>query len=367
MMADASFMDSDAGGRTADERAVALRQLDMHDDSDNDADLVVEEIPPYVAPAFSEPVSVHKPPKRAVDPPLPVIPPKPAHRGQPPRGIAPASKSQSVPAHRASAGVASALPGNRDDDDDEDDEDAGDWPVQPRVVQEPPRVVQTAPAPAVKPAPANAQTPAGDENDVGGFTFPSEPREALMRFDAVMTYMMEIICQLTDNNIHARTARETLKVFRAQMLSWGQLRDSKDWEKVADFMVMYGETFRMTVKTTAAQLKHAHQNHPAQVASGLAQTQTQTQAQTAPARPASSARSALDGIPRAIQTDVDLAADAAAIRHMSPVPPGQHLNPVNAAGSSSRDANASKTPPYIASAEAGSPPLPKESSDCTVC
>jgi hypothetical protein len=359
MMADAAFMDSDAGGRTADERAVALRQLAMHDDeSDNDADLVVDEIPPYVAPAFVEPVPTHKPPapKRAVDPPLPVIPPKPAYRGQPPRGRAMAPKSQSMPVHRASAGVAAALPDNRDDDDDEDDEDVGDWPVQPHVAQESPRVVQSAPAPVAKPTAGHAQPPAGGEEDSGAFTFPSEPREALIRFDAVMTYMMEIICQLTGDNIHALTARETLKVFRAQMLSWGKLRDNKDWEKAADYMLMYGETFRMLVKTTASQLKQARQNH-------VPQAPAQPQIQPAPVKPPATARSALDGIPRAIQTDVDLAADALAIRHMSPVPPGQHLNPVNAAGSSS----AGKTPAYIASAEEGPPqPSHKESSDCTV-
>ncbi len=366
-----TFLDSDGGGRTADERANAVRLLGMHnpppprgkpkhDDSDDDEPLLDDPPPAKPPPPPSQPkLSGELSAARKQDA-LPVIPPKP----QPPRDRLQASKLRVAAARpKQAVAVAAPLP---DNDDDDDDDDGGDvWAENHQ------KAVDTAPPAAAQPSTQRQQ------GGLSTFTFPDSPGEALDRYDVCMTYMMGMMCELTQNNIHAEIARGSLELFRSQMLACMKLEESADWEKLASYMVLYVETFRMLINSTADRVKADKK----QQASRLAQSQsvpitTSRPPATVEQPPASKARPqpvattketsqagkrtsarAENAIPPPIPTDADVPDGRVAQR--SALPPGTHLNP-----GSVDTKKQETTPSYIAQAE--EVPEKKNDDGCSV-
>ncbi len=375
-LAGEKFLDSDAGGRTADERANAVRLLAMHDgkpagvdddDSDSDDSLVAEELPPRHVP-FVAPRPAHAEPaaniRRQADP-LPVVPPKPQSQSRAQQGKLRVTSKPKQPAV-----ITSALP---DDDEDEDEAYIRELREQNRGIQEYNGAVARGPPPAQQ----SASVPKPQAASTDTFTFPATPNEALGRYDECMTYMMEMMCELTHDNIHAQTARASLMVFRSQMLAWGKLNhESADWEKMATFMVMYVETFRMIIKSTAGEVEAARSTR----AKSVALDAQNSQASDAPGDSASvvaQARASRESrvterasvIPGPIPTDADVGDVKVAPR--AALPPGTHLNPNPNPDPASENAKrphhktrpprpAQPTPSYIARAEDVQPQDGKE-------
>lgn len=363
-LAGEKFLDSDAGGRTADERANAVRLLAMHgkppagddDDSDSDDSLVAEELPPRHA-SFVPPMHTPAEPavRRQADP-LPVVPPKPQSRAQQGK-LRVTSKPKQQPAV-----ITSALP-----DDDDDDDDAV-WALREQHAQKPHSAVASGPPPAQQSTSAPKNQASADT-----FTFPATPKEALGRYDECMTYMMEMMCELTNDNIHAQTARASLMVFRSQMLAWGELNhESADWKKMATFMVMYVETFRMIIKSTAGEVEAARSTRSklASVDAQACEQACDSASLVVHARTTREARLKGDSvIPGPIPTDADVGDVKVAPR--AALPPGTHLNPDPASENAKRPVHHKTRPPkltqptpsYIARAEE---PQPQDKEGCRV-
>lgn len=293
-----TMMDSDAGGFTTDDRAATQRMLDAAErySSESEDDDIGEGdfYPPPAARAHDPPPQRARPAPPSTPPPRPAVPA--------PAVIRPALRAAAPP---------TPIPGRSESPvNDEDEHDA-----------------------APPPAPAPARAPAARARTDDTFTIPATPHEALLRYDASMNYLVEILSHLTGDNTNAVTAKASLEIFRRQMLAWHGNVDQGDWEKATKSMLMYSETVRMVIHTTVQRVKDQR---------GAARPR-------APARPdAADHAKVVRAIPTATPTDTE----SAPPRPVAPM--ALHLNPARPESSRAEPARrepAHAVPEYVARAE----------------
>jgi hypothetical protein len=348
--AGASFMDSDAGGQTADEREEAKRLLAMtapeenrvppkapgtvmmgrgDDDDDSDDGLIDPPAPP-------KPVA---PPPRATQMPLaPAPPPKPQEppRAKPAKPNGKQSGNEKKRARMRAPAQLSSFPPRQD----EEDEETTDVPPSPprafhRSITD---VVERRPVAQEAPAPRRAQpAPVGQPS----FTAPDDPTEAITRFNECMSYFMEMIVELTGDNIHAVTAKMSLETFRTQMLAWGGVGKNGDWKEVVTFMVLSVETSRIVINETSQSITQSIKR------ASLGATELQVHASQASSSSHDESRRreeiAAGAVPRSVRTDAEL--PDSAVREVNSVPPGMHFNSAPHATSAPVAPRASSGPP----------------------
>lgn len=228
-----TMMDSDVGTLTSDDRAEALRLLDLanarrESDSDDDDDDIGESefYPP--PPQARAPEQKHSRVRtRLANQPVSVVQPRPAmHTAPPPRPTthAPAIVPPTPLSGRSESPV-----------NDEDDQDGA-----------------RAPPPA-QPANRPRAPPTVRAEDM--FSMPATPHEALIRYDASMNYLVEMLSQLTGDNTNAVTAKLSLEIFRRQMHMWHGDVEQNDWEKASKSMLMFSETVRAVIHSTVQRVK----------------------------------------------------------------------------------------------------------------
>lgn len=307
-------MDSDAGGFTADDRAEAIKMLEsssLHanaNDSDSDSDIGEDDF---------------FPPPPSQKPPPPQAPPQARPVGsQPPRGPPPARPVGPAPPSVSNAGrrpervdrasyllPESAVPGTPlagrsqspcNDEEDGHGHDSAHPPPQAKSGRtHMPRGIPAVPAVrAARPVPRSAPALPSDPS---AYTIPATPNDALARFDECMNYLVEMLCQLTGSNANAVTAKQSLEIFRMQMLSWHGDVENEDWEKASKSMVMFAVTVRMVIHATVQRTKDQRAREMRQPIALPGQSQSQSRSVPA----AHSADRVLEAIPRAIPTDAE--------------------------------------------------------------
>jgi len=331
-----TMMDSDAGGFTADDRAETLRMLELagpvRSDSESDDDDIGESefYPPPATRAPEPPQARPHPQRPSAPPPRPQIAAPSAIPA--PAPVRPALRAPALPPPTPITGR-SESPAN-----DEDDQDA---PAMPPPV---------AAAPRVRAAPQSAPARTDDT-----FSIPATPHEALLRYDASMNYLVEMLSQLTGDNTNAVTAKLSLEIFRRQMLSWHGTVDQNDWEKATKSMLMFSETVRMVIHSTVQRVKEQR----------TADRTQRTPRAAVPPRPEHANHAKVTrAIPTAIPTDSE--ASAPPVKQTASM--GMHYNPYKPPEPARPEpprAEPDAVPEYVSHADDALPP--KKSADgCTV-
>lgn len=152
------------------------------------------------------------------------------------------------------------------------------------------------------------------------FTPPENTNEALVRFNECMTYFMEMIVDLTGENIHAATAKMTLETFREQMLAWGNVGRDENWKEVVTFMVLSVETSRKVINDTSQTIRQSAQNS---AAPALQAHVPQSSSVHVGGLSRQREEAAAGAVPSAVRRD-----PTESVRDASGISPGMHFNPV---------------------------------------
>lgn len=332
--AGAEFLDSDAGGRTGDDRAEAVQLLLVEEEhankrhrpkpgdyDDSDDDIGVVEMPVAIPPSAGRGSSGKR--KRGNNKLGNGAPPRPSHpapahpavanilsqqdiemlgSGLPPGrdtaterttvtskeaiGVPPPriAKFQSV--HTPISGTSGAA---NDDDDDEGDH-AGNLPPAQRWSLEPPpppalpvREHENRPQRGPPPPKQDNSRRNNSPSSADMYVAPKDPVEMLERFDEAQMYLVDMVCHLTGDNTHAVTARDSLRIFRDQMFAWGGLEGGGDWTRAAGFMLMYAETIRKVIHSTSNTAKTRNREMADRAAEEIARKVDRPEAATTPA------------------------------------------------------------------------------------
>ncbi len=347
------LMDSDAPGFTTDDPATALRmyeksefRVDAAHSEDDDDDIGVD-FYPSPKPPPPQPIPTHvRSARHTVAAPQPAPPPRPA---VPAPVVRPAERAVR-PEHARMPDLPTPMAGRSASpfNDEEDGEPA--YAAPPVPVQHRSQAIVHADAPRAQRPPAIVRAATSVQ-----YSIATTPQEALARYDESMTYLVEILCQLTGNNTNAETAKSSLEIFRNQMHAMHGDVSIDDWQKACTSMAMFSETVQMVIHTTVQRAKEqrvkesgvesAHKTKPIEPRHDL----------SAPARmerePTRGGHEhVMPAIPRAIPTDAEPADHC---RTIAPI--GMKFNnPVSHQRTDpppAEPARAGALPPYIAQAE----------------
>ena len=202
------------------------------------------------------------------------------------------------------------------------------------------------------------------------FIPPENTEAAIIRFNECMTYFMEMIVDLTGENIHAATAKMTLETFREQMLAWGNVGRDENWKEVVTFMVLSVETSRKVINDTSQTIRQSAQNT---AAPALQAHVPQSSSVHVGGLSRLREEAAASAVPSAVRRD-----PAESVRDASGVPPGMHFNPAPHASLSAPAASrapsaqaktpapAESVPDYVVRAENGAAPKKEAGTVCGV-